>query len=517
MPSITAWTRLEPRTVLIEPKPALEARVHDAAWLLARQWQLGEFRGEDAGAPVAAAVTITRAPLAVPPDRPLDAVIAGTADVPDLRLRARAGLRLLDALDRANLHGRRQHYLDAAAFPPLETVADAGAADLIAIAGGRVPDGAQLIGVIAGELAAGVDTALGTVLADWLEWASPLLAPHADAWNPARLEYQVALAAAGTPALAATELRGAELDWYHVDVGVTNPTDPVAAATDEPIAPVPVPVRYPGMPATRFWQFEDDAVYFGGVEAGARDLGRMLFVELALVGADDWFVVPVPVTPGAVYTIKQLQITDSFGRPETIEPADTGPDGGPRWSMFRPALASGAAPAPALIVLPAATPVLADRPIEDLRLIRDEGANLAWGIERTIEGPLGEPIDLADRDLRDRPAAPPPSAELVYRVRTDVPPTYLPIVPRETARGSIELVRGRLAGAAVANPRGRMLAEITTLPETVLPRAGLRLLRRWRYARWSDGSIHVFCAREVELGAAAPASELAFDVIKPRE
>jgi hypothetical protein len=53
------WTRLEPQSVSGDPTPGLEARVHDPLWLLARQWQLGELEGADAGSPVSVAVTTT--------------------------------------------------------------------------------------------------------------------------------------------------------------------------------------------------------------------------------------------------------------------------------------------------------------------------------------------------------------------------------------------------------------------------------------------------------------------------
>src|SRR5437763_15358898 len=47
------FTRLEPQSVSGDPTPGLEARIHDPLWLLARQWQLGEFHGEDVGTPIA--------------------------------------------------------------------------------------------------------------------------------------------------------------------------------------------------------------------------------------------------------------------------------------------------------------------------------------------------------------------------------------------------------------------------------------------------------------------------------
>ena len=49
MPSITFWNRLEPRPRTRDIRESLRARVRDPLWILARQWQMGEFQAEDAG------------------------------------------------------------------------------------------------------------------------------------------------------------------------------------------------------------------------------------------------------------------------------------------------------------------------------------------------------------------------------------------------------------------------------------------------------------------------------------
>ena len=54
-----SWTRLEPQSVTGDPTPGLEARVHDPLWLLCRQWQLGELKGEDAGSPLGVELSVT--------------------------------------------------------------------------------------------------------------------------------------------------------------------------------------------------------------------------------------------------------------------------------------------------------------------------------------------------------------------------------------------------------------------------------------------------------------------------
>src|SRR5262245_2203085 len=76
LPTVTQWNRVEgrPRTQLFDR--ALRAEVRDGLWMLARQWQLGELLGDDAGAPVLAQMRmdhtrLTRAKLGEDPPEPL--------------------------------------------------------------------------------------------------------------------------------------------------------------------------------------------------------------------------------------------------------------------------------------------------------------------------------------------------------------------------------------------------------------------------------------------------------------
>src|SRR6266571_1075645 len=60
---MSSMAKLEPRTDCPEMHDGLQARLHDPLWLLARQWQFGEFHGEDAGSPAAAQVVVEHAPM----------------------------------------------------------------------------------------------------------------------------------------------------------------------------------------------------------------------------------------------------------------------------------------------------------------------------------------------------------------------------------------------------------------------------------------------------------------------
>ncbi|GAA3169596.1 hypothetical protein [Nonomuraea salmonea] len=69
-PTVGLWNRIEgrPRTAAFDR--ALRAEVRDPLWLLTRQWQLGEFRGSDAGTAVTATYSVaTATPPASGPGR----------------------------------------------------------------------------------------------------------------------------------------------------------------------------------------------------------------------------------------------------------------------------------------------------------------------------------------------------------------------------------------------------------------------------------------------------------------
>jgi len=61
-PTITTWNRVEGRPTTVDFNRALRAEVRDALWMLTRQWQMGEFNGEDAGSPASmrASIATTR-------------------------------------------------------------------------------------------------------------------------------------------------------------------------------------------------------------------------------------------------------------------------------------------------------------------------------------------------------------------------------------------------------------------------------------------------------------------------
>src|ERR1044071_8603130 len=58
-PMTFAWSRLEGRPNTDNFDRALKAEVRDALWMLTKQWQMGEFEGDDAGSPVVSKLCTT--------------------------------------------------------------------------------------------------------------------------------------------------------------------------------------------------------------------------------------------------------------------------------------------------------------------------------------------------------------------------------------------------------------------------------------------------------------------------
>jgi hypothetical protein len=333
--------------------------------------------------------------------------------------------------------------------------------------------------------------------------------------------------------LVAPEYAGGRLDWSafrleeDVLLGATERREDVVSTT------VPAPASYPGMPAPRLWEFEDSQVRFGAIDAGPEDLARLLMIEFASVYGNDWFVLPLELPIGTVCPLRSLVVTDTFGDRTLVRSATDVDGAGGEWSVFQPSLVPTGAAAPRgranLLFLAPVLPQaqLESEPVEEVRLFRDEMANMVWAVERTIETPSGQPLDRFQEYERPRAAAPPPApvapaaqAQLHYRLASDVPDHWIPFVPEEQAAGESRLHRLSPAGASGPGaPLGRLLLPVAELAlfEEEIPREGVRLVRTRQHARWIGGTTHLWTARRKRPGRGEGSSGLRFDAAEAFE
>ena len=128
--------------------------------------------------------------------------------------------------------------------------------------------------------------------------------------------------------------------------------------------------------------------------------------------------------------------------------------------------------------------------VEDVLLIRDEMANMAWAIERTVEGASGRPVDRFEAYQEKRRQEPPPEepatedTTAVYNLASTVPDHWIPLLPvhiddeqRAIAlqRGAMidpETGEGILAQGRFLTPGRRLIIE-----DEEVPRIGIQAMR----------------------------------------
>jgi hypothetical protein len=269
------------------------------------------------------------------------------------------------------------------------------------------------------------------------------------------------------------------------------------------------------MPNARWWDFETNKTDFGGILPDPRDLAKLLFADFLLLHGDYWFLAPLDVLAGSLCWIDELSVTDVFGVVTTIPRADTTP--GPRWTMFSTTARTNGGVAPFLIVPSSAASLsLEGEAVEEVHLLRDEIADMAWAIEHVVESATG--VSRVEAPL---PVLPPPSdlpAAWWYQLATPLPSSWFPLMPVQTSTGAVVLVAGTVEGGPRA-PSGRLVRRLSAtgfqLPEEEIGRAGVRLQRVACRSRSSDGKMHLWMARRKQIGAGEASSGLRWDQVRP--
>jgi hypothetical protein len=358
------------------------------------------------------------------------------------------------------------------------------------------------------------------------------------AWRPDRLEYDVEVLAAtadgGTATLAASPDREGDFDWYTFDVRAQTPGPggPSPQVRELRQSALPGTVRFRGMPNARWWDFELAGTDFGAIVPDSRDLAKLVVMDFMLVHGNDWFLFPLEQPVGSLCTIGALLVHDVFGETFMVERADapgTGPapKPGERWTMFSTA-ATGTGLAD-FLVLPPSTGTAAQEgtPVEEVRFLRDEGANMVWAVEHTTENDVGQPWPGHERDLAVKAGESPPEhgvgpdggPPLVYQIQTATPEHWVPFLPVsvDKARGTVALQRAAMLSAAggLTGPAGRLLAPTVPVWEEEIPRTGVTVSRVVVRSRWLDGTTHLWVSRRTATGSGEASSGLAFDQAVP--
>lgn len=573
VPSVTTWTRLEPQPRDASLERSLQAQVRDPLWMLARQWQVGEFLGADAGSPVQATLaaetqTVTtyrpgtddNSTVALDPTLPVEVHVE--RETPALKLRGSVQLGMyFESLVRQSIAGPeaviaafRQSFPIAAAVPD-PTYAPVGAVRFRSLMAGRATDGEALYvsaaAVQAGQVPpvplppeagnAGMSTLLGT----FVTYRASLFSEpqHDTAWIDDELQYKFALASP-TPnnnlLLNAPDFQGGHLDWYSFSL-LNDTPNPVFSANPAQVTPIdfnffPNHVTFRGVHDPRWWVFEDSVTDFGQLDAEHVDLAKLLVMEFALVYGGNWFSVPIPIPVSSpagppawnLSRITTLVVTDTFGIRTLIRPSEqTAINAGESpWSMFK--LSGNGMRSDFLLMAPTLGVVDEGDPLEEVLFLRDDMAAMAWAVEQQLQGDLDAPVDTHEAYLErvaSNPPPPPPiqtagGPKVYYTLEDPVPEYWIPMVPVQTAQGTLYLRRGTMeiptsSGLIQVTARALILdpGKPFFVADRVVPQAGVQADRYFRRTRSSDGTTYLWMARKSGAGRGPGWSGLRFDVV----
>ena len=432
IPTIVMWNRLEGNPRTADFKKALKAEVRDALWMLTKQWQLGEFKADDAGSPISSKVHISTSKLnsyqaAKHGNQPFEneipletrveqkripfiqknSVHRNEGDAVSIDIRLQMGNYWLKLLKTKGLNFRKEYVKrctfhlpnksrDTAFFHANKDVLQ----QILAIKN-RCMDGYKFYEEIKNdinEVATDITNnpikvteliELGKIFIEWYkkQFSQPD-EERSDAWVSNKLEYQFDCSAttdSETKILDAEEYYHGHLDWYAFNLKHSQErnTDKKNTYTDSFI---PTHVEFDGMPDTRWWKFEDSKTSFGDISPNTGEISKLLLIEFGLIFANDWFVIPFKMPIGSLANVEGLTVTNNFGETIWIDSAEKSNTPNKEWSMFK--LQSENSDN-SLFLAPSAMKVHESKPLEDILFIRDEMSNMVWGIETTVPLPTG--------------------------------------------------------------------------------------------------------------------------------
>lgn len=390
-----------------------------------------------------------------------------------------------------------------------------------------------------------------------LVWFSNLFnqvgAEEKAAWHPNHLEYQFSLVAPDKNSpliLDSTEYHGGRLDWCASDLtkkrsfhnaNLTSDIDDktISHAMDEVF---PAEVEFVGMPHNRWWEFEDGKINFGRIQPKKSDLSKMLFTEFGLLFANDWSIMPLNIPFGGIVEINEIIIKDTFGQ-YTLANHYKDDAENKHWSFIQTHDSQSPLErqkSKFLYIPPVVHDMMASEPLEKVNFVRDEMANMVWGIEVLTPDGLGFGADgyhLARqiREYYNQLGNPQPSqfandAKIKYKLVNEVPENWIPFIPRKMASSAlsreIQLQRANMPRIIEGlspmriEPRTSLLLKESSpyyIFEEEIAKSGTFVCLQWQRTRMSNGKTVVWLGRKRTNGRGEGFSNLSYDQIEGKD
>jgi hypothetical protein len=242
--------------------------------------------------------------------------------------------------------------------------------------------------------------------------------------------------------------------------------------------------------------------------------------------------------------IQGLVVSNVFGERFWVGPADqVSGDDTTRWSMFTINVRNAPAGSPdadlTLLLLPTIGKEVAGPDREEVMLVRDEAANMVWGVEKTVAQAAGfsrsgrevarQTIGYLQALIGAGVPPPPLTADSRYQVMNSVPENWIPFIPVHVpgSNRSIQLQRAAMPRILIGDPSPPQKVQPLTsilrqgldaspaapyfIHEEEVVRAGTRVTQYYANTRWTSGGVFTWLRAQKQVGRGEASSGLGFD------
>jgi len=533
--SITAYNRMETSARVPDFDRSLKAEIRDPLWMLTRQWQFGEFQGDDAGTAIGTKILgvhtqmeqiqFPNSAVSYNDTIPLETIVEREKIKATLFLAVQMGRYFIKLIrNNSNFTTRFGSLLDSYPLNYTPEANDYEGIQLLNAVKGKVLDGYKLHSDISdGSLNATDASAFSDEIQLLQQWYKRTYSQPDEGintpWQPAQLDYKFAMATSGEKMLTADHYSDGHLDWYSFDLASSRSN----SMAEEKIASfIPSSVSFKGMPDSRFWAMEDNQTDFGKIDTSPTGLLHLLFAEFGLVCSNDWLMLPYPLTVNTLCEIKGIVVTDVFGQQIFVRAAGQGAESTwQRWAMFHHTNTNTAATVSTntFYLAPAITKSLEGDPIEQVNFLRDEMANMIWAVEKVVPSQAGKGVSGDEMAMNHdtSSAGVSTTASIRYVLGTTVPDNWIPFIPVhiEGSNSEIRLQRARMPGAKGA--LSTILTEKSApyyVDEEIISRSGLQVSMSAQRTRWYNGKTYLWYGRKKEVNTGEGWSRLKFDQVE---
>jgi hypothetical protein len=418
-------TRLEPRTRKRNMNSAVSFCVHDPLWALTRQWQFGEFKGNDTGSAVIASAKVNTLSMRKKPGETcLEAMepMIEQMNMPiSLEIRVESALyarKLMKSLLSSDEYNKACDFCKTKF--PLDKIVVKSSVELdeakkftrehqpnltnfISAYWEKAFDGYQLYNYLKSANIA--DNDVMKKLSSFIPWFSSRYLPNDEeaksSWDIQKLGYQYELKVGDEKGnkYKAENYHSGRLSWYSFD----TPDNDDSTESDDSyhFVGLPTPASFPGAPNKRLWQFEDHKVYLGNSNEMQSEANAVT-LQFSTMFGNDWMIIPLDVVIGSQIHVENIEVTDTFGNKTTILQRANGSDKpvatfGQNWEMFTTAHVdvynNKKKSLGNFFFPPSLQYTIESEPIEEIQFLRDEMSNMVWAVENRISDESGSSFD----------------------------------------------------------------------------------------------------------------------------